>query len=101
MSVTTSKQVNVSQLAVEMGRVPLRCVGPDAEGKTIVIGDVTDAAIKSAIDAHTANPNWVDPNAPAPAPTRAQKIDTAKKQVAAIQAGPIRDSLLAIIEALA
>lgn len=61
-SVSTSKKINPSQLGVEMGRVPLRVVGPDEDDQTRIESDaVTQSALDSAVAAHVADGAWVDP----------------------------------------
>lgn len=66
---TTDKPINPSQLGTELGRVALRCVGPDEDGNTKVRTDaVTQAQLQTAVDAHVADPTWTDPNPPSPTP---------------------------------
>jgi hypothetical protein len=47
---TTTKAVNPAQLSVELGRVPLKAVGPDDDGAW------------TAVNAHAADDRWADPN---------------------------------------
>lgn len=62
--VETTKTINPTQLGVELGRVPLRYV----EGSHVASDAVTQQALEQAIDAHVADPAYVDPQAPPPAP---------------------------------
>lgn len=63
---TTTRPINVSQLGHELGRVALRCVGPDDDGETTIRTDDVDlATLGAAVAAHVADGAWVDPDAPA------------------------------------
>jgi hypothetical protein len=59
---TTTKAVNPAQLSVELGRVPLKAVGPDDDGAWTVRADVAQAALDAAVNAHAADDRWADPN---------------------------------------
>lgn len=60
--IITSRPVNTSQLCVELGRVPLRVVGPDSDGCSQVFAEgVDDEALAAAVEAHAACDEWVDP----------------------------------------
>ena len=61
--IQTEKTVNPTQLAIELGRVPLRCV----VGRYVDAEGVGEAALRSAVDAHVADPDFVDPD-PEPEP---------------------------------
>lgn len=78
----TDVPVNASQLANELGGASLRVIGPDPDGVTVIrVVDedggvpVQQAALESAVANHDANPDWTDPNPPAP--TQAQ-LDAAR-----------------------
>lgn len=81
--IVTTRTVNVSQLAHELGGAALRVVGPypddhedlELAGKTkVTCDDITDATLEAAVAAHHADVDWVDPDYVAP-PTRDQRID--------------------------
>lgn len=95
---TTTNRVNVSQLCYELGKVPLHSVGPDVDGVTTIDTEAVGASVlAAAVKAHIANPGWVDPDAVPPA---ASAKEVAQQKVASVPAGPIRQALLAIIEAI-
>lgn len=95
---TTTNPVNVSQLCYELGKVPLHSVGPTPTGETTISTDAVDAkTLAAAVKAHIADPAWVDPDAVPPA---ASAKEVAQQKVASVPAGPIRQALLAIIEAI-
>ena len=87
---TTTKPINISQLSFEMGRVPLRCVGPDADGAYKLRFDepITEAAAAAAVEAHSANPSWTDPNPPPPTKSelRAQDAVLAQEEAERVRA---------------
>lgn len=60
-----TKDVNLSQLAYEMGGASLRSIGPDAEGHVEIVasedGGPTEGEIAAALEAHTADPEWTNP----------------------------------------
>lgn len=68
--ITTSKKVNLSQFSAEIGRLPVRAEGPDEDGELrIEVERMTDRELTAAVDAHTDDPSWVDPeHVPAPDP---------------------------------
>lgn len=85
--VVTSKTLNVSQLAAELGGVPLRAVGPDDDGNTLVaVQGGTKAALDAAVDGHTAAPAWVDPGY-VPPPDTATPIDAVRARAQEVLAG--------------
>lgn len=82
---STSKPINPSQLCVELGRIPLRVIGPAADGTTIVRTDsIGVTALRNGVASHTADPNWTDPNpSPAPPPTDQERAGTELQAVRA------------------
>ena len=78
--VTTSKSINPSQFAHEHGNnKPVRFVGPDEEGNTVVSSDeFTERELSSLVEAYTYDENWTPPTAPEPDP--ATLIATLKTQ---------------------
>lgn len=65
--VTTTRPVNISQLCVEMERIPLRCVD-DGSTRRVKTDAVSQGALEAAVSAHVADANWTDPNPPPPTP---------------------------------
>lgn len=66
----TQKEINPSQLCVEIGRHPLRHVA----GRYVASDAVDEATLAAAVEAHVADPDWTDPDpAPAPEPTDEEK----------------------------
>lgn len=68
--VSTSKTINPSQLGVELGRVALRVGDGYVDAPT-----VDEAALQAGIDAHVADPDWVDPNPPPPSADQLRQAD--------------------------
>lgn len=89
--IETTKRINLAQLSVELGRVGLKM------GDGYIEADVDRATLQAKIDAHSANDAWVDPD---PAPTPPTPRDVARAKVQSIQAGPIRDALVALLDAI-
>jgi hypothetical protein len=58
----TTKDINLTQLCVELGRVPLRCV----VGEFVEAEDVDDQTLAAAVEGHVADPDYVDPDPPEP-----------------------------------
>lgn len=69
----TDKSVNISQLGVELGRLPARWSGPDEDGVVSMVpldgAELTEEQWAASVAAHVADPAWVDPEAPTPPPT--------------------------------
>lgn len=66
MAIATDRPVNAGQLSVELGRVAVHVVGPDAEGISLVDADTDPQTLEAALLAHVADPQWVDPAPPPP-----------------------------------
>lgn len=77
----TDKPINPSQLGMELGRIPVRHV----EGRYVDVDGVTVDALQVAVDAHVADPGWVDPDAPPPPsmPSLQAQINDLRERVAA------------------
>lgn len=59
--IEADKTVNATQLCVELGRVPL-----EVNGRTVSSDAVSEADLRAAVEAHVADPDYVDPDAPPP-----------------------------------
>lgn len=85
----TTTRINAGQLGVELGRVPLRVVGPHPDGSYVVRAgnneSVDQAALEAAIAAHAANSGWTDPNPPPATPEqqRAARLEQLRAKGAA------------------
>lgn len=89
--VETDKKINPSQLSHELGVVPLRV------GAGYVDADVDLATLQAKVAAHSARDGWVNPNPETRPPT---PREVARTKVMQIQAGPIRDALVALLDAI-
>lgn len=86
--IEASKPINATQLCVELGRVPLRVTGPYPDGHSRIRTDaVTDGELAAAVDAHVADPNYVDPEnvAPEPVPTVEERLAALEGEVQAMK----------------
>lgn len=73
-TVTTTRPINQRQLSDEIVALyggqpkPMRLVGPDPEGSTVVtVNGVGEANLTAAIEAHVADPGYTDPRVAAEA----------------------------------
>ncbi len=83
----TKKKINASQLGVELGRVPMRTVGPDGDGLTVVETDaVSQAALDAAVAGHRFDQGWRDPLAPTPTPPEPPFTDDERRRLRALLA---------------
>lgn len=73
--ITTTKQVNASQLCVELGRIAVRVRHADP---VRIWADTDEASLMAAVEAHEADPNWSDPNPPPPTETERANVELAK-----------------------
>lgn len=86
--VQTNKVINLTQLGIELGRVSVRSVAV-----VFVESDaVTDAVLSAAVQAHAADPNYVDPNAAPPPPD--PDVAFREALTAATTVAQLRDALL-------
>lgn len=71
--VNTDKEINLTQLGIELGRVSLRSVA----GEWVESDEVDEKTLHKAIKNHVADPNYVDPERVIPelTPTTEERIN--------------------------
>jgi hypothetical protein len=99
---TTTTKINPGQLSHDLGRKPVDVTGPHDDGTYRIVADVTDAALNTAVAAHTAQDGWTDPQPIAdPRPPSLQeqindlkgRLDRAANAAVTGEAAKLRDNL--------
>lgn len=97
--ITIDGEVNVNHLGHlldgKLGDLGMRVIGPDPDGQTVIRADgVGEKALREALA--QVDPAW-QPPAPTPEP---DPLDPVRDKLAKVPAGPVRDALAAVLDAL-
>jgi len=96
-TITTRRPVNPGQLSVELGRKPTIVSGPGRDGTTkVTVPDIDEQILIAAVNAHRADSNWLDPDAPEGTPDPRTEFRSAVQS--SVTVDDLKVALLAFVE---